>query len=217
MRIDNGARSIDASSSYVSSVKLNLIRLNEWIRQTCAESSIPLVDLFAHFGDRDRPDVLRSDMAIGDNAHLNVDGQRLIASLLWEGYFSDAEGTSAIVCLGDSHTQGFPMRTDVSRNGEPIDLAVDEACCYPYFLAELTGSIVINRGIAGNTVYGMKNRFTTEVLPHLPDHCVVLGGTNDLLIGTPLEDTKEDLATIFSMCQEAGITPVACTIVPLGF
>jgi lysophospholipase L1-like esterase len=109
------------------------------------------------------------------------------------------------------------MRTDVSRNGVPIDPAIDTADNYPFFLARMTGLHVINRGISGNTVLGMLKRFDSEVVTHYPDHCIVMGGTNDALIGVRPEETMEDLERIFRKCISSRIVPVACTIVPLGF
>ena len=216
MEIDTGAFKLKTENEYIQNVRLTLLRINEWIRTTADDLCIPLIDLYPLFVDPDNNVKLRDDLSIGDNAHLNVKGQQLIAKALYDGYFDCAEGLSQIVCLGDSHTQGHPMRIDISRNGIPIDRRIDPPNNFPFFLHDLTGKSVINRGIAGNTVMGMLNRFDTEVIPHLPDHCTVLGGTNDVLIGIHLEETIEDLEKLYRRCMDSNIVPVACTIIPLG-
>jgi lysophospholipase L1-like esterase len=202
------------SSYYVRIVKDTILDINSWIRSKGDELSIPVIDPYPFFDDG--KDHLKDQYAAGDNAHLNVDGQKLLSNLIYEGYFKEAENVAVIVCLGDSHTQGYPMRTDISRNGIPIDPDLDTPDNFPFFLAGLTGFRTINRGIAGNTVYGMLKRFDEEVLPHYPDHCVILGGTNDALIGTRPDETKDDLERLYTKCIDARIVPVACTIVPLG-
>jgi lysophospholipase L1-like esterase len=84
-------------------------------------------------------------------------------------------------------------------------------------MVKATGKTFINRGIAGNTYYGMTKRFDMEVLPHLPDHCIIQGGNNDALLGTPLEETKGDIIWLLERCVQNNITPVASTTVQLGF
>jgi lysophospholipase L1-like esterase len=81
----------------------------------------------------------------------------------------------------------------------------------------MTGKTFVNHGVAGNTIYGLKNRFERDVLPQFPDHCCIQGGTNDSLIGTPLEDSKADIRALIEKCLDAEITPVVGTVLPLGF
>jgi len=190
--------------------------VNDWIRETTDRLCIPLVDLYDVFGEPEDPDMLDGRYSCGDHAHLNIDGYRLMAERLIDGYFSSAEDLSTIVCLGDSHTQGFPGRSDISRNGVRIEIEVDDPNQFPYWLARKLGCTVINRGIAGNTLQGMYRRFDDEVLPHLPDHCVIIGGTNDVLIGNTLDEVKEDLEKLYGVCILNDIVPVTSTIIPLG-
>jgi lysophospholipase L1-like esterase len=190
--------------------------LNDFIRKSCKELLVPVVDLAEVFGAPGRPDLLDPRYAIGDNAHLNIDGQRRIARAMMDEYFREAEDFQVVVCIGDSHTQGFPVR-DPSRNGYIIDLEEDSPHQFPYWLARETGRTFINRGIAGNTLYGIMRRFDAEVLPHYPDHCIIQGGTNDSLLGIPLDDSKADLQKVIEKCIEADIVPVVGTVLPLGF
>ncbi len=216
VEINTGAQRLTDVNSFRTKTVTFIDSLNDFIRATCKEKMVPLVDIAKAFGAPDQPDFLHPDYGIGDNAHLNLLGQKHMADVFFNEYFDQAEDLDIIVCLGDSHTQGFPIRDD-SRNGAPIDLSLDNPHQYPYWLVKLTGKTFINQGIAGNTIYGLKNRFERDVLPHFPDHCCIQGGTNDSLIGTPIDDSKEDILSIIEKCLKNGITPVVGTVIPLGF
>lgn len=216
VEINTGARRLVNVDDFRIKTVSFIDSLNDFIREVCKEKMIPLVDLAKAFGAPGRPDLLHPDLGIGDNAHLNIDGQRRMAETFFAEYFKDAEEFDLVVCLGDSHTQGFPVRDD-SRNGAPIDLDLDNPHQYPYWLAKETGKTFINQGLAGNTIFGMKNRFEKDVLAFLPDHCCIQGGTNDSLLGMALDDSKDDLLTIIDKCLDVGITPVVGTVIPLGF
>ncbi|MFW3145393.1 MAG: GDSL-type esterase/lipase family protein [Thermoplasmatota archaeon] len=216
MEINTGERRIQNVDAFRQKTAAFIVSLNSSIMAMCREKTVPCIDLYSIFGSPGIPDLLDPKYSIGDNAHLNIDGQIMLAKAFYEGYFKDAEGLGTVVCLGDSHTQGFPIR-DTSRNGLPIDLSIDSPHQFPYHLAKLTGSVFINCGISGNTLYGMKNRFESDVLPHFPDHCVIQGGTNDSLIGIYLEESRADMLTIIEKCMENDIVPVVGTVVPLGF
>ncbi len=217
MEINTGARRIVDPGSFREKTSLFIKRFNEEIIRKCDDLSVPVVDLYSEFGSPDQEDLLNPKYAIGDNAHLNIDGQKRIADILEREYFIESDEFDTIVCLGDSHTQGFPIRNDISRNGMPIDLDLDHPHQFPYWLTRSTKRTFINRGIAGNTFYGMIKRFDVEVVTHMPDHCIVQGGTNDSLLGTPFEDSIGDLQAIIDRAIENEITPVICTIIPLGF
>lgn len=217
MEIHTGSRSIVDPNSFREKTALFIKRLNKEAKEFCEDRSVPVVDLYSSLGSKEREDLLDPSYAIGDNAHLNIDGQIELARTLKREYFTDPDDFEVIVCLGDSHTQGFPVRNDISRNGEPVDIEVDSPHQFPYHLTKWTGKTFINRGIAGNTIYGLKKRFEPEVLPHFPDHCIIQGGTNDSLIGTPLEESLSDLKELVEKCIDNEITPVVCTVIPLGF
>jgi lysophospholipase L1-like esterase len=216
VEINTGARRLADVDDFRAKTVSFIDSLNDFIRATCESKMIPLVDLAKAFGAPDRPDLLNPDLNIGDNAHLNLDGQHHMAKVFFEEYFKDAEDFDLVVCLGDSHTQGFPVRDD-SRNGIVIDLEIDNPHQYPYWLVKETRRTFINQGLAGNTIYGMKNRFEMDVLSFFPDHCCIQGGTNDSLLGIALEDSKADMLTIINKCLDAEITPVVGTVIPLGF
>ncbi|MCK5773451.1 MAG: hypothetical protein KAH57_06645 [Thermoplasmata archaeon] len=204
------------SSTFVQNAYRTIRDINVWIKDTSEDLAMPVIDLNSAFRDPQDENLLAARYSCGDHAHLNGEGYKHLADVIYSDYLKDAEDLSSIVCLGDSHTQGYPGRALIDRNGYTIDPKIDSDNQFPYWLAELTGVSVINRGIAGNTVYGMLNRFESEVIMHLPDHCIILGGTNDVLLGTPIEDTKQDLLTLFEKCIGSDIVPIAGTIIPLG-
>jgi lysophospholipase L1-like esterase len=217
MEIHTGARRIVDPISFREKTSLFIFRLNELIMERCSEMAVPVVDLFKGLVRRDDLDLLNPEFAIGDNAHLNIDGQKKVAEVLIAEYFNEAAEFDLVVCLGDSHTQGFPVRNDISRNGSIISAEMDSPHQFPYWLWMKTNGTFINRGIAGNTFYGMRNRFNEEVVTHYPDHCIIQGGTNDALLGVPFEESVGDLFSIIDKCIGNRITPVVCTVIPLGF
>ena len=217
MEIETGSRRIIDPETFRGKTALFIERFNRLVSEYCEDLAVPVVDLYSAFGSKGQVDLLDPTYAIGDNAHLNIDGQIKLARTLRDEYFTDLEEFEVVVCLGDSHTQGFPVRNDISRNGLPVDITIDNPHQYPYHLADWTKKTFINRGIAGNTIYGLSRRFDSEVIPHFPDHCIIQGGTNDSLLGTPLEESMNDLKVIVGKCIENEITPVVCTIIPLGF
>ncbi len=217
MEIDTGKRRIVDAETFREKTSLFIRRMNASILKECNNRSVPVVDLYKFFSRGEGEDILDPGYAIGDNAHLNIDGQKRLADVLMKEYFDDIDDFDVVVCLGDSHTQGFPVRNDITGNGRPVDLETDSPHQFPYWLTQVTGKTFINRGIAGNTLYGILNRFDNEVVIHFPDHCIIQGGTNDALLGTPLDETLEDMMKVVDKCIENGITPVVCTIIPLGF
>ncbi|MGA1820643.1 MAG: GDSL-type esterase/lipase family protein [Thermoplasmatota archaeon] len=216
VEINTGARRIVTAETFRDRTAAFINSLNERIRENCMRLMVPCVDISKALASPERRDLLDPRYAIGDNAHLNIDGHRRVARAFYELYFRDAPKFDVVVCIGDSHTQGFPVR-DETRNGVPIEIDVDSPHQYPYWLAKETGRTFINRGIAGNTFYGIRNRFENEVISHFPDHCCIQGGTNDSLLGFSLDESMEDLMFLIRRCLEAEITPVVGTTPPLGF
>jgi len=216
VEINTGTRRVVSADTFRDRTAAFIESLNERIRKSCRELMVPCVDISKALASPEKPDLLDPLYAIGDNAHLNIDGHRRVAKAFYEEYFKNTPKFDVVVCIGDSHTQGFPIRDD-SRNGIPIELDIDNPHQYPYWLVKDTGKTFINCGIAGNTLYGMRNRFENDVLPHFPDHCCIQGGTNDSLLGFSLEESIGDLLFLINRCLETEVTPVVGTTPPLGF
>ena len=80
---------------------------------------------------------------------------------------------------------------------------------------EADGVRVHNSGIDGNTTAELRSRFEEDVAATEPDHCLILGGANDIFRGVPVSETKAILAQLYDDCARVGITPVACTLTPV--
>ena len=60
----------------------------------------------------------------------------------------------------------------------------------------------------------MLARFSTDVLPHAPTYCLVLGGINDIQQDSTAAAIEANLSAIYQDCRVAGIVPVPMTITP---
>ena len=109
MEINTGTRKIVTPDSFRSKVSSFIDKMNETIRTEFGKMSVPVVDLHSHFGSPDRSDLLDPRYAIGDNAHLNIEGQKKMARVMNEEYFRECDDFDLVVCLGDSHTQGLSL------------------------------------------------------------------------------------------------------------
>lgn len=71
-----------------------------------------------------------------------------------------------------------------------------------------------NAGIRGDTTPGMVGRIGADVLSRRPNALVLMGGTNDLPLDTPADETVHRLDTMVQDARAAGITVVLCTVPP---
>jgi len=80
-------------------------------------------------------------------------------------------------------------------------------------------NIVVNAGIGGNTSAQALARLDTDVIAFKPTFCRVMVGTNDIRYVQTAAAKDASVANIIQICQrlmDAGITPVLCTILPVG-
>lgn len=96
---------------------------------------------------------------------------------------------SQIICLGDSITRGYG-----STQGKD----------YPSVLSGLLGLPVVNAGINGDTTASALARLEYDVLDRDPALVIIGLGGNDLLSGTPREETIANLDAIVSACIDRG-------------
>ena len=89
------------------------------------------------------------------------------------------------VFIGDSLTFGYGVPKNQS---------------WVYKLSTILQSEVINRGINGDTTPSMLNRFYEDVSSKRPKYTFIMGGTNDLLSGRPIDSI---LANISEMINES--------------
>ncbi len=107
-------------------------------------------------------------------------------------------GTAPIVALGDSITWGFP-------GGPPTS--------WVRRVADALNIDITNLGINGDTLQDIRARVAT-VIAAAPAACIVMGGTNDVALGRPVEAMAEDLTATVEALANAGIRPLVGMPIP---
>jgi acyl-CoA thioesterase I len=90
-----------------------------------------------------------------------------------------------MVCIGDSLTEG---------------LGVPKMNAWPGVLQNELAVETINKGISGDTSFGMLARFYHDVLTNNPTHVMICAGGNDLWWNV---EVKSILANLYSMVKQA--------------
>lgn len=73
----------------------------------------------------------------------------------------------------------------------------------------------VNLGIHGQTTAQMLQRFPSDVLRKNLRTVVILGGTNDVLLGVDPEITIANLSRMADLASSHGLEPVLCEIPPI--
>src|SRR3989442_10428707 len=73
---------------------------------------------------------------------------------------------------------------------------------------------VLNRGIDGQTATEIRGRFARDVLSAKPAYAIILAGVNDIFGGSEAESVQRELAMVYADALDAGIVPVAATVLP---
>ena len=98
-----------------------------------------------------------------------------------------------IVALGDSITQGFPYSTKES---------------WVYHAARELNLDIINQGVCGDLTRDMLRRFQQDVVAKNPTYVIILGGTNDAVIGYPLHEISNNFTAMVDMACRYDIIPL---------
>lgn len=121
--------------------------------------------------------------------------------MLWPQSFSHVENLesrgSEIIAFGDSLTAGYGAGA-----GED----------YPSKLSAISGIVVTNAGVSGDTTESALKRLDQDVLDGDPRIVIVGLGGNDYLRSIPLSTTEANLRTIINRIQNRG-----AMVVLLGF
>jgi lysophospholipase L1-like esterase len=118
-----------------------------------------------------------------------------------------------IVAMGDSTTAGTPAFE--SPRESPPNGRGDETSQYAYWLMKThPGWDVINQGINGQRSDEIRARFDQDVLAKKPAVVVIIAGVNDVYQGRPARHVEDQLAAMYQLAHDAGITVVAGTIIP---
>jgi acyl-CoA thioesterase-1 len=127
-------------------------------------------------------------------------------------------GWVVFVALGDSVTAGYqqgpgsrPPRhypfTNVLESNLRMKLKA---------LGAETDVAVENKGINGDSTFGMVNRFQRSVIPEKPDFVVIMGGLNDLFTRIPVDDVYRNLVQLTQLTKEAGAEPIMLSTTPVA-
>ena len=116
------------------------------------------------------------------------------------------------VTLGDSLTVGFiPSRITTQPYSRFLQELTDDSL--KQFEKEKNVKVrFINRGVNGDLTRGMLVRFRKDVLQIHPHYVIILGGTNDLGWGFPVEEIILNLQRMYELALENKVKPIACTV-----
>ena len=96
---------------------------------------------------------------------------------------------SKVVFIGDSITKG--VRTGVT-----------ETDTFVYKVATTKGfSSYLNKGVPNDTADGGLARFSSDVLAHNPDLCVIMFGTNDVFYNKPIATYYNSILSMVQQCK----------------
>ena len=118
-----------------------------------------------------------------------------------------------IVGLGDSTTAGTPgfrSPLEAPPNGE----GNPESQYAFWMMRSHPDWIVLNRGVNGETAEEVRARLPRDVLGPRPAYAIILAGVNDIFAGQRAETVERHLAAMYADVLDAGIVPVAATVLP---
>jgi lysophospholipase L1-like esterase len=138
------------------------------------------------------------------NISLKVEGYlyALLLGILLLTWPISASGAN-ILAFGDSITAG-----DRSTVGG-----------YPHILGWMLNnggrpSLVINKGISGEDTPAGAKRFASVLASFPADLVLIMEGTNDILHGIGVEETRQNLQKMIDISRARGVTPILSTLTP---
>ena len=120
-----------------------------------------------------------------------------------------------IVGLGDSTTAGTPgfrspLEAPPNGDGNPESQ-------YAFWMMQSHPEwTVLNRGVNGETAAEVRSRLPRDVLGPRPAYAIILAGVNDIFRGQRAETVERHLAAMYADVLDAGIVPVAATVLPFN-
>lgn len=118
-----------------------------------------------------------------------------------------------IVGLGDSTTAGTPGFRS-SLEAPPHGAGNPESQYTFWMMRSHPEWTVLNRGINGETAEEVRARLPRDVLGPRPAYAIILAGVNDIFGGQRAETVERHLAAMYADVLDAGIVPVAATVLP---
>ncbi|HLQ41655.1 MAG TPA: GDSL-type esterase/lipase family protein [Thermoplasmata archaeon] len=123
------------------------------------------------------------------------------------------EPSLTIVGLGDSTTAGTPgfrSPLEVPPRGE----GNPESQYAHWMMRSHPEWTVLNRGVNGETAEEIRARLPRDVLLPRPAYAIILAGVNDIFGGQGAESVERHLAAMYADVLDAGVVPVAATVLP---
>lgn len=114
-------------------------------------------------------------------------------------YRSGGKGMK-LVCIGDSLTYGY---------------GVSSKSCWTELLKKYLNTEVINKGINGDTTFGILSRSYKDIIEEKPDYVIIMAGTNDILMDRPLKSVKDNIKLLINETKEKNIIPVMALQPPI--
>lgn len=99
-----------------------------------------------------------------------------------------------LICMGDSLTKGYGVST--------------KDCWVAKLQENLTGSKVINKGVAGDSSSSMLSRFTNDVIKQEATHVTIMCGSNDALQGRNPKLTFRNIKAMIDEARLNKVTPI---------
>jgi lysophospholipase L1-like esterase len=99
-------------------------------------------------------------------------------------------------------------RADIVMLGDSLTAAVEWAEMFPE-------RIIVNRGVAGDTLAGMRARLASVMAPR-PHTVVVLAGSNDIGLMRPVAEIAADFRALVNDLLAAGVRVVVISTLPVG-
>jgi len=131
----------------------------------------------------------------------------------WSSIIIETGRKLTIVAMGDSTTAGTPAFLSPLES-PPMGRGNVESQYAYWMMKEHEGWIVLNKGINGERSDQVLRRFKRDVLDVSPRVVVILAGVNDIYQRFPAEVPEGNLVKMYDQATDAGIIPVACTVLP---
>lgn len=96
-------------------------------------------------------------------------------------------------CIGDSLTYGFGVRGNES---------------WVSLLKNKLEAQILNVGINGDTTDGMLYRFERDLVRHKPSRVIIMGGTNDLIMGGNITSIIKNIDSLVKKSFNNNIIPI---------
>jgi lysophospholipase L1-like esterase len=125
---------------------------------------------------------------------------------------SDSRIDLTVGLVGDDHVLSlFNIQTDE-------DLKIKFQMVSPTEWKDVFRIKVKNYGVVGDTTQELLKKLKSSFVDEIAamDYAIVLTGTNDVLLGVPMDQVVQNLRDILLAIKKSEVTPIFCTLLPLS-